>query len=87
MVPADYAPDHYSASLSNKCRIRPLTSLPPQTYAVVFSTERIVEFVAEKHISPIRECAVRPRSSPIQIDHNTVFVERLVATAVMDVET
>ncbi|GFU98738.1 uncharacterized protein TNCV_2664261 [Trichonephila clavipes] len=52
--------------LDNKCRIGPLAGAPPDTCAVVISTETESGFITEDDTSPVCHTPSCPRSAKIQ---------------------
>ncbi|GFY19675.1 hypothetical protein TNCV_4648471 [Trichonephila clavipes] len=52
--------------LDNKCRIGPLAGAPPETCAVVISTETESGFITEDDTSPVCHTPSCPRSAKIQ---------------------
>ncbi|GFX35711.1 hypothetical protein TNCV_745041 [Trichonephila clavipes] len=55
-----------SHALDNKCRIGPLAGAPPDTCAVVISTETESGFITEDDTSPVCHTLSCPRSAKIQ---------------------
>ncbi|GFX53183.1 hypothetical protein TNCV_361781 [Trichonephila clavipes] len=63
--------------LDNKCRIGPLAAAPPDTYAVVISTETESGFITEDDTSPVCHTQVaRGRQNPVDTAYD---VESMVS--------
>ncbi|GFY32983.1 hypothetical protein TNCV_2877321 [Trichonephila clavipes] len=67
--------------LDNKCRIGPLAGAPPDTCAVVISTETESGFITEDDTSPVCHTPSCPRSAknPVDTAYDVGSVVRVLA--------
>ncbi|GFU77285.1 hypothetical protein TNCV_153031 [Trichonephila clavipes] len=68
--------------LDNKCRIGPLAGAPPDTCAVVISTETESGFITEDDTSPVCHTQVaRGRQNPVDTAYDVGSVVSVLATS------
>ncbi|GFU95879.1 hypothetical protein TNCV_1263511 [Trichonephila clavipes] len=69
--------------LDNKCRIGPLAGAPPDTCAVVISTETESGFITEDDTSPVCHTPSCPRSAknPVDTAYDVGSVVSVLATS------